>query len=251
VSKLGEVRDRAGVVISSAPDNQSDPSVTFDGTNFVVAWTDERNISSRDVYGSRVTTAGSVLDPAGIPIATGAGEQFQPAISSDETSSLVVWTHLGATPASDIRAARVGPSGSVLDVGGFAISTAADAQSSPAVAFDGRNWLVIWVDRRSGNSDDIYGARVTPSATVLDPTGRAVSAAARNQTAPAVAFDGTNSLVVWSDRRPGTTFDIYGARVDQDGQVLDAGRDRRLHGDRQPDVPCGRLRRHPVPRCVA
>jgi hypothetical protein len=56
----------------------------------------------------------------------------------------------------------------VLDTSGTAISTAADDQDHPALAFDGANFLIVWEDRRGGDSTDIYGARMTSAGIVFD-----------------------------------------------------------------------------------
>ncbi len=73
-------------------------------------------------------------------------------------------------------------------------------QTSPSVAFDGTNYLVVWHDGR-GDIGNIYGARVDPSGHLLDPAGFAISTAEERQLYPSVAFDGTNYLVVWEDER--------------------------------------------------
>jgi len=109
----------------------------------------------------------------------------------------------------------------VRDAAGIAVSTAAGDQTHPALAFDGTNYVVVWQDLRSGTAD-IYGARVATDGTVLDGTGFAVSTATGAQEWPAVAFDGTNYLAVWQDKRGGPYADIYGARVAKDGSVVDA-----------------------------
>ena len=54
-------------VISEAPDKQLAPKVTFDGSEFLVAWQDKRNSEiyfdeRTDIYSTRVTTDGVVLD---------------------------------------------------------------------------------------------------------------------------------------------------------------------------------------------
>ena len=65
--------------------------------------------------------------------------------------------------------ARVSQAGAVLDPAGIAISTAANDQIAPSVAFDGTNYLVAWQDGRPGvNIYDIYGARVSQAGAVLD-----------------------------------------------------------------------------------
>ena len=50
----------------------------------------------------------------------------------------------------------------------------------------------------------MFATRVTRADTVLDPTGIPMTAAAPGPSRPpAVAFDGTNYLVVWEDTRSG------------------------------------------------
>jgi hypothetical protein len=83
-------------------------------------------------------------------------------------------------------------------------------QREPAIAFGGGNFLVVWHDHRNNFSStgiDVYGARVTPTGTVLDPTGILVSGAASSQEHPAIAFDGSNFLVVWHDLRNNLGYD--------------------------------------------
>ncbi|MEO0079284.1 MAG: hypothetical protein ABIK44_01215, partial [candidate division WOR-3 bacterium] len=123
---------------------------------------------------------------------------------------------------ADIFGARVSPAGVVLDPQGIAISTAVEYQKFPAVAFDGANYLVVWEHYRSGYSD-IFGARVSPAGVVLDPQGIAISTAANYQYELALAFDGANYLMVWTDWRSGGESDIYGARVSPTGVVVDSG----------------------------
>ncbi|MCX6844419.1 MAG: hypothetical protein NTX53_19325, partial [candidate division WOR-3 bacterium] len=128
--------------------------------------------------------------------------QKDPAVAFDGANFLVVWEDYGSDYYG-IYGARVTPQGTLLDPSGLAISQAAyNDQYSPALGFDGTNFLVVWQDNRGGPSD-IYGARVTPAGTVLDPSGLAISQAAYSQYSPALGFDGTNFLVVWEDRRSG------------------------------------------------
>ncbi len=145
----------------------------------------------------------------------------EPAVAFDGANFLVAWRDARIGWYFDIYGARVTPGGTVLDPSGFVISQAVQAQEDPAIGFDGANFLVVWQDQRSyPDVYDIYGARVTPQGTVLDPLGFVISHAASAQQHPAIGFDGTNLLVVWQDYRSGV--DIYGARVTPGGTVLDS-----------------------------
>ncbi len=222
VSTSGTVLDTAGIRISTVlvAYGQYSPSITFDGTNYLVVWEDGRNSSFySDIYGARVTTSGAVLDTAGIPISTASGDQYSPSIAFDGTNYLVVWRD--ARSGVDIYGARVSTSGAVLDTAGIPISTASGWQESPSIGFDGTNYLVVWEDKRSDSDYDIYGAKVSPSGTVLDTAGIPISTASGDQYSPSIAFDGTNYLVVWRDYRSDSDYDIYGARVTTSGTVLD------------------------------
>jgi hypothetical protein len=77
---------------------------------------------------------------------------------------------------------------------------------------------VTWADTRSGNAD-IYAMRINGAGQALD-SGIRVSTNTSNQLSPDVAFNGPCYLVAWTDERQGDR-DIYGARVDAQGQVLD------------------------------
>ena len=114
------------------------------------------------------------------------------------------------------------PDGTILDPRGFVVCPHAGHQFGPSpVAFDGTNFLVAWEDHRNGNAD-IYGARISPDGTVLDPNGIAVSTASSTQQSAAVAFDDSNYIVFWGDMRNMYPYrDIYACRVSPAGVALD------------------------------
>ena len=100
-----------------------------------------------------------------------------------------------------------------------AMTAAADDQERPVVASDGKGYLVVWQDRRSGNRD-IHGTRVDAQGKVLDTHGFVIAKHPSVQARPRLAFDGTQYLVTWEDSRNGN-FDIYAARISTAGKVLD------------------------------
>lgn len=221
----GAVLDPTGIAISTTAIGAWRPAVAWGGADYLVIWEDGPAMS-RHVRGARVRgTDGAVLDPTGITVTSGASDQTDAALAWDGTNYLVVWQDTPSGVDKNILGARVrGADGVVLDPAGIVISTASGSQSSPAIAFDGTNHFVAWADGRSGSGLDVYGARVRGSdGALLDSAGIAMSTAAGDQYAPAIAWDGANHFVAWADNRGEPTSDIYGARVrGSDGAVLDA-----------------------------
>ena len=214
INQTGIILDSIGFPIATGTGSLRSPSVAYDGTNYLVVWSDG------DIYGARITQNGTVLDTLAIPISTASGEQVAPSVVFDDTNYLVVWQDQRSSYYDDIYGARVDQSCNVLDPAGIAISTVFDYQGSPSVAFDGTNYLVVWQDYRSDNWD-IYGTRVSQNGVVLDPSGIEIATAAYYEESPAVAFDGTNYMIAWMYWQPPYDPDIYGTRVSQAGVVID------------------------------
>ncbi|WP_434384328.1 TolB family protein [Melittangium boletus] len=215
VNASGTLLDPVGLFLSTAHHHKYSPAVTYDGTNFLVVW-ESWTHSAVDIYGARVSSAGTVLDPSGILISNAWGLQRAPAVAHDGTNFLVVWQD-GRNTGNDIYGARVSGAGTVLDPNGIAISTAANEQLAPSVAHNGTNFLVVWQDSRSGVFD-IYGTRVNGAGTVLNANGILISVAVGAQEHPAVAYNGSDFMVVWEDQRHGNV-NIYGSRVSATGVV--------------------------------
>ena len=207
----GTVLDPAGIAISQGTSSQKFPAVAANGVDWLVAWQDGRN-GTDDIYASRVSSTGAVLDAGGISVNTASGAQVTPAIAADGTNWFVTWRDATST---EIWGARVAPSSTVLDPSGIKISTSGG--SLPAIAYNGTNYLVVWTKPTNGN--DIFGSRVTPAGSVLDAGALAIPVTAivgSAETNPTVASNGTDWFVAWND-----STDVRGARVNAAGTVLD------------------------------
>lgn len=224
VAADGEVLDPDGFAISPGAADEENPALAFDGTNFLVAWTlsDEW---SPDLALTRVTPAGVVLDSAGVYLfsddISGARDPF---LVYPGGNFLVGWTdsrnvgHFDDN--TDLYAARVTPELTTLDPAGFDLTIGTRYQISTRAVFGGGAYWVVWQEENRGTTDfDIYGARLAPDGTVLDPAGIAISTAAGWEYDPFPACAATNCLVVWEAERSG--YHPYAARLGFDGSVLD------------------------------
>ncbi len=201
--------------------------VAFDGTNYIVAW--RSDIS--DVYTTRVSQSLVNLDgPAGSLVSGNHGSWY-PAVAFDGTNFLVTW-HDGRNSPHDIYGARVTTAGVVLDPGGFLIASGPGDMNHNGVAFDGTNYLVVWMDHRPNPMPDavwVYGTRVTPAGVVLDNPPILIADDHWEGVVPvAVASDGDGFMVVWTSITMasidhGIDFrlsDVLAREVSSDGVVL-------------------------------
>ena len=219
INGQGTSLDPAGRNISLAAGRQLAPDMVWDGTQFMVVWSDDRD-GNFDIYG-QIVDSNYVNSGGEFLISGGAANADFPAIAWNGTEYLVVWedTRSGNR---DIYGQRVTTAGA-LNGGEILISNAADNQRRPDVASDGTNWQVVWQDRRSGvdNGEDIWGSQVTGAGMVAGDVQ--ISSAAGKQEHARVDWDGTNYMSIWDDARNGATNrDIHGCRLDTAGNPVDS-----------------------------
>lgn len=210
IDPAGNRLDGAGIVLGAG----ADPQVAWLGSCFLVAY---RDVGSGVVRAVRVDDAGTVLDA--VPIVVSATAGAEPAMASLGRTGLIVWQQ-----GLDIYTARVDAGGTVLSPGPVALCTNAAAQFEPAVAAGPGVFLVAWTDNRANY--DIYGALITPSGQMFNPTdGFPIGQAAGMQEDPAVGWSGVDFLVAWEHDPDGIGYEwgknLYGSRVTSSGVVRD------------------------------
>jgi hypothetical protein len=144
-----EVLNDVPVLGSSGSDN-ADGDIAGDASGgYLVVWQDRRNTRNDDIWGTRVSATGAVLDTHGIKI-------FQNPTTT-ETEPVVAWVGNGWVVAwqsnGDIAAAKVATNGNVTQLGIVASTPAAETE--PAIASRGNEALLTWMV----GGADIYAAR--------------------------------------------------------------------------------------------
>jgi hypothetical protein len=201
---------------------QFNPAAAFDGTNFLTVWADDRDLQTgRKLYGARITQSGSLLDPGGFPICGNATSVGAPAVAFGSANHLVAWDYQGS--GYSVGAARVTPSGVLLDSNPIYTRITGQGGEPPAVAFDGTNWFVVAAFSDFGGLSNVQGIRINQNGVAVDSQAIRLAYLPNGLDYPAVAFGTTSYLAVWQDYRSHSTYDIYGARVGTDGTVLDTG----------------------------
>ena len=134
----------ASLAICAAPDHQESPRVAFGGGVFLAVWHDFRNGKDADIYAARVSPAGKILDPDGIPVAARPHNQNFPEVCSNGKDFFILWRELRYGENYHLVGARVeSATGKVLDPQGVIVSNSASLL--PAVGFTGKRYIISWL----------------------------------------------------------------------------------------------------------
>lgn len=145
----------------------------------------------KHIFGLLLFTA-FTLYASEFPVCTSSGNQFFPVVASCGMNYFVAWSdeiNYGST-GSDIWGRIVFENEIMKD--SFPICNSSGNQVNPKIAFDGDNYLVIWISDNGG----LYGQFIDTSGALADTnfliTGGAIDF-------PAIATNSSNYLITWTD----------------------------------------------------
>lgn len=208
-------------LVSGVTGGVTDPTTASDGNKFLNIWSWQG-----DIYGQLVESDGTLFGDL-IPISQAAGSQEKPEVVYNPVKDqyLVVWTdHRYGFTYNTLRGQRLNSAGQLLGEELDLLAPTKSATYSALAASSAGNYLLVWADQ-SGSSTDIYG-QLLNSSGVLSGTRLTLSNAANTQTQPDMAYDSQANTfeVVWSDRRDGSSYDIFGQLVTAGGVISDSNR---------------------------
>jgi hypothetical protein len=158
-----------GFLISDAPGAQFHPSVTWNGTEYVVSWLDHRNEQfptqpRGDIYAARVTPNDTVLDPAGFAVANSAAPGETPFVLGSNGTTLFAYSgYYDHAPYSAMRVALRRSSSSPAE-GAIAVSRKMHGTTAGDVILPLTG--AMGIEPRSGGSSGTHQIVVTFPAAV-------------------------------------------------------------------------------------
>jgi len=211
--------------IVSLPKSQVEPSVSFDGNNYLVVWKDVKDIGISEIHGTLMDQDGNILiQDIEIRTRTQYRKNFiHPAVAFNGENYLVIWSGEYTVPLLSSSVRRI-IAGRLVDRNGQVIGNE-DIFISPFDPFfnylcnvtsDGNNFLVSWVARHTLKIRLVYGnglpgPDIIHLSSTLPDSGRI----------PTLVYGESGNqkkyLVVWTDTQgiPGR-HDVYAALVNPD-----------------------------------
>jgi hypothetical protein len=176
-------------------------AVAFTGRGWLVAWMAGTNAMDMHIHVRPLALDGTPL--YGDPLDAGPG--WYPALGSNGKVTLLGMNTEGNKAMAVLR---FSPDGERLDPQPAIVFN--DRGLSPAIATNGRELLMVWesAPRTYPNPFGILGVRFDESGTLLDTTPIRIATTDLQESAPHVASDGTDFLVVYA-----RTFFVYDAFI--------------------------------------
>jgi hypothetical protein len=173
LSSDGSFIDTQPIEIARSAREQTLPQAAWNGQAWLVVWMAEhpRARSGVAVEAVRVSENGMLLDRDPLVLrGESACDEMYPAVSSDGTNWIVVWFDRSTTVR--LTAARVAPTGQVLDPAGVTCYTLSKpcAPCATELSFNDDAFLVTWRQGAGNSATATVGMLLTPSLQVVTST---------------------------------------------------------------------------------
>jgi hypothetical protein len=219
----GAVLDPDGIPISIARANydQVAPVVSYDGEHYVVMWQGKRSPKIWNIYFTRVSKDGFVLEGNPVPVNPSMRSQVAPSVAFDGENYLAVWQDFKGGKFWDIVGARITPSGEILDKRSILISPISPIVENgwdkwrPTLAWDGRFFLIVWMAQKETKGWMLEGKRVSAEGKIVDFLDISIQADSTNKAFPVLAWDGKEYLLAWEEE-PEVESRIFGVSISPD-----------------------------------
>jgi len=208
------------------------PRVAFDGTNYLVVWHQYYHSTSGsdggettgNVYGQFVSTSGNLIGSSFI-VATGVSSRFYREATfafNDATYFLVYATGGNDNENYILYGQRISKSGTLLN-SPVLISSLKPREVN--MAYDGTNYLVIWVEDTDGSyiDSDVYGQFVSKTGELVGSNFTIDDDDYASDNPTSIAFDGSRYLVSFHDASPDDheLWNLYARFISTSGIVSD------------------------------
>jgi hypothetical protein len=205
--------DQGYLFLSKATPAQKQPRVAWAADKALLVWS-EWGGQQYNILGLRLDARGQPLDAAPFFIAFQDFHQIEPDVASDGTQFLVVWSDQrpsGTDTRYELYGARVTAEGKA-EPRMYLGPGARNALLRSAVAFNGRDYVVVW--RSSDGSPSLYATRVPPGSNTAVPPVRVGNSQSDDR--PGLGCANLQCVVLGAHQT-----NVYAVRIDADLQVLD------------------------------
>lgn len=197
ITPAGVVLD-SGIKVSTSGASEYRPNVADDGERSLVVWSGSLN----GAYGRFVNRDGV---PEGDVFQIAPGTASGPNLCFGDSCYLVVW-QTGTYPALQLYGSLVSRQGELIG-STIPIATESGCNRWAALAYDGHNFLTVWMSGENNLPETIFGRFIGNDGSLVGDRFAVSATTPVMRWWPALAFSDSNCLVAWEQ---GSTYDVYG-----------------------------------------
>ncbi|MBW2261485.1 MAG: hypothetical protein JRG91_05875 [Deltaproteobacteria bacterium] len=193
------VKIGSDVAVSAGTGNSYNPSLTWSGSEYGVAWTDLRD-SGQQVYFNRLAGDGTVVG-SDIRITTDVATSRRPSLVWTGSEYGLAWIDFRHS-FGEVYLVRLDGAGTRIG-SDIRVTSSTSSANFPELVWASSQFHLAWEDDRDGN-EELYYVRLDPTGVPTSVELR-VTTASSNSTVPSMSWTGSEMALTWQDFRGGTS----------------------------------------------